>query len=354
MSALAALLQRRIRQTGPLTVAAYMAEALGHPVHGYYMSRNPFGARGDFTTAPEISQMFGELIGLWCRVVWEAMGRPRPWSLVELGPGRGTLMADALRGLGPACEDARIHLVETSSALRAIQEATLRGQPVTWHATFESVPPGSILVVANELFDALPIHQVERTPGGWRERMIGVGGDGRLRFALAPGATAASVGLPRTAPPGTVAEVSPVAAALATTIADRVVSQGGAALIIDFASDQPGKATLQAVRTHRRADPLDDPGACDLAAAVDFERIAGLGLAAGARVFGPLRQGAFLADLGIDARAARLKERATPAQAAAIDAARTRLLGDDAMGRLFQALAFAHPSLAVLPGFPPC
>jgi NADH dehydrogenase [ubiquinone] 1 alpha subcomplex assembly factor 7 len=359
---LARLLARRIRQSGPLTVAAFMAEALGHPEHGYYRARDPFGAAGDFVTAPEISQIFGELLGLWCVEMWQAMGSPPALRLVELGPGRGTLMADALRAarLRPAFHDAvTLHLVETSPALRARQTAALReAQPARaplWHDSLAEVPGGPMLLIANELFDALPIHQYQRTAAGWRERVVSLAEDGEnLCFALAPaGSTLGLISAAqRQAPVGAFAEVSPAAIGLAAEIARRVAAQGGGALIIDYgpAESAPGDS-LQAVRRHQPTDPLAAPGEADLTAHVDFAALARAARELGAAVHGPVAQGMFLSRLGIEMRAARLAQHASAEQARDIAAAVARLLGPAEMGTLFKALAITAPSLPVPPGF---
>lgn len=357
MTPLGALLARRIARTGPITVAAFMAEALGHPRHGYYMRGDPFGATGDFVTAPEISQMFGELIGSWTVSIWRQIGRPPRFVLAELGPGRGTLMADALRAIThdkEANAAAEVHLVETSPALGLIQRARLGNGPA-WHERFDDVPPGPIVVVANELFDALPVHQVERAPVGFRERMVGLGETGCLAFALAPGPTPAAALARREhaeAAIGAVIEVSPVAIALMDSIARRVVAHGGAALIVDFAAPA-GTGTLQAVRRHGRADPLEAPGETDLAVAVDFATLARVAREASAATHGPVGQGAFLEALGIRERAARLARVATAVQRAAIDAALELLTGGSAMGHLFKAFAVTAPGQPAPAGFEP-
>jgi NADH dehydrogenase [ubiquinone] 1 alpha subcomplex assembly factor 7 len=348
---LEAVLARRIALTGPLTMAAFMAECLGNPRHGYYMRRDPFGAAGDFITAPEISQMFGELIGLWTVGVWRQMACPDPLRLVELGPGRGTLMADALRAIAvdPAARAAvRVHLVETSPALAALQRARL-GDSIAQHETFDQVPAGPAIVIANELFDALPAHQFERTPMGWRERMVGLDDAGRLVRALAPGPTPAVVLVPRDAP-GDVAEISPAAIALMDRVARRLAAQGGAALVIDFAA-RPGAATLQAVRGHAWVDVMDAPGEVDVAVGVDFVALARAAAEAGARPHGPVSQAAFLEALGIGARAVALRRRATAEQALALDTALERLTGADAMGHLFRVLAVTARAAPAPPGF---
>ena len=358
------ILARRIRQAGPLTVASFMAEALGHPAHGYYRTRDPLGQAGDFTTAPEISQMFGELVGLWCVELWQAMGTPAAVNLVELGPGRGTLMADALRAarLRPGFHAAlRLHLVETSPPLREIQAATLRAAAPaltpSWHDSLADVPDGPLLLVANELFDALPIHQFQRTGDGWRERVVTLAGnDETLRFGLAPAGPALALLSPaqRAAPPGAIAEASPAAIALAADIARRVTAEGGAALVIDYGpAESAAGDSLQALRRHQPADPLATPGEADLTAHVDFAALARAAREAGAAVHGPVTQGAFLSRLGIEMRAARLAQRATASQAQDVRAALARLLGPAEMGTLFKVLAIAAPALPVPPGFDP-
>ena len=347
-----------------MSVAAFMAEALGHPRHGYYMTRDPLGSGGDFVTAPEVSQMFGELIGLWCADTWQRMGAPSPVRLVELGPGRGTLMADALRAAAvlPAFRDAvRIHLVETSPALRTRQRETLAGRDVAWHDRLEEVPDGPTLVVANEFFDALPIRQIQKTPHGWKERLVDIDPDApdgeiRFRFVLeafgSPGAALVPDSL-RGAPVGSVVEVSPASQAVARTLGERLARQDGAALIIDYgyAAGPTVGETLQAVRRHAYAPVLEAPGEADLTAHVDFASLAAAARDGGAAVYGPVNQGELLLRLGIVQRAAVLKRDATPAQADAIDAALARLIGEDQMGSLFKAIALAAPALGAPAGF---
>ncbi len=353
MTTLAKLLARRIALTGPISVAEFMAEALGHPIHGYYRRRDPFGSAGDFITAPEVSQMFGEMIGLWFVEVWQAMGSPSSCQLVELGPGRGTLMADALRAarIRPAFgQAARLHLVETSPHLRERQSGALAAHRPTWHAAFGEVPPGPLLLVANEFFDAMPVHQFFLGPEGWYERVVCVDGD-RLAFASAPPGPSFAL-LSERQRGGPAAEVSPAALALAADLARRLASYGGAALIIDYGSSQslPGES-LQAVRQHQPVDPLAEPGTADLSAHVDFASLLRAAESAGASAHGPLPQGEFLLRLGLDARAASLRARATPAQARDIDAARRRLLDAREMGTLFKVVALTAPSQPPPPGF---
>jgi NADH dehydrogenase [ubiquinone] 1 alpha subcomplex assembly factor 7 len=361
MTPLEAELRRIIAADGPMSVATFMGLCLGHPVHGYYTTRDPFGRAGDFITAPEISQMFGELIGLWAAAVWRAMGAPPQVALVELGPGRGTLMADALRAarVVPAFAAALdVHLVETSPVLQRRQQETLAplGVPLAWHRELAAVPDGALIVIANEFFDALPVHQAVKTPTGWHERMVGIGPDGRLTFALhpdpVPGFAAVVPESAGGAPTGAVFEWR--SGDIAADIARRVATQGGAALAIDYGHGESALGeTLQAVGRHGFVDPLATAGDVDLTAHVDFAALARAARAAGARVHGPLAQGDFLRRLGIEARAAALRAKATAAQAAAIDGALARLIGSgrEAMGELFKAMAFADPKLGTLPGF---
>ena len=347
-------LRAAVAAEGPIPVERYMAECLGHPEHGYYRTRDPLGAAGDFVTAPEVSQMFGELIGLWCADHWDRTGRPDPVLLVELGPGRGTLMADALRAAIalPAFRAAlHPHLVETSPVLRARQAEALAGADPVWHTDLETVPDAPLLLVANEFLDALPVRQLLNAGAGWRERMVTVEG-GHLAFV--PGAQ--EVDPPpfaRDAPPGSVAELRPAADSLAAAVAGRLLHRGGAALFLDYGhlGSAPGD-TLQALRGHAYAEVLADPGEADLTAHVDFAAFARAARAAGAAVHGPVSQAEFLAALGIGARAETLKRGAGPARAAEIDAALDRLLGPAQMGRLFKAVALTAPHGPAPAGFP--
>ncbi len=348
MNPLSDYLRDEIATNGPMTVAAFMAAAMSHPEHGYYMKRDPLGREGDFITAPEVSQMFGELIGLWCVAAWQQMGRPAELMLVELGPGRGTLMADALRAMAtvPACRDAvDIHLVEISPPLKAAQAKSLDGNRITWHESLATAPEKPMLLITNELYDALPIHQFLRTTEGWRERLVDVAPEG-FRFVLAPlttPATALVSGVANGAPLGSVAEVSAVAISLTHEIGRRIAALGGLALIIDYASDQgPIGDTLQAVRRHGHHHVLDDPGEADISARVDFTTLVRVAAEAGAQAFGPVNQGDFLVALGIEARAEILSRNATEKQRADISQALERLVGPGEMGCLFKVLAIAQ------------
>jgi NADH dehydrogenase [ubiquinone] 1 alpha subcomplex assembly factor 7 len=322
------------------------------------MTRDPLGAAGDFVTAPEVSQMFGELVGLWCVEMWRASGAPDPVQMVELGPGRGTLMADALRAARMAPGFAKAHsvnLVETSPVLRERQRETLAGQDAAWRESIDQLPGGPLLLIANEFFDALPVRQFERTKAGWRERMVGLDGEG-FRVALAPGESAAAALIPeavrKTARQGDVAEIRPAAIAIARIAGERIARFGGAALIIDYghAASAPGD-TLQAVRNHESCDWLDNPGEADLTAHVDFEALAGAAREAGAAAHGPVPQGDFLTRLGLEVRAARLLRGATKAQVRDIKAARHRLIDPAEMGTLFKVMALTRTDAPPPPGF---
>jgi NADH dehydrogenase [ubiquinone] 1 alpha subcomplex assembly factor 7 len=329
---LADRLSRLIAVTGPITVQHFMGEVAAH----YYTARDPLGVTGDFITAPEISQMFGEMIGIWLADIWQRAGRPAKLYYVEAGPGRGTLARDALRaarrfGLAPA-----VHLIEASPVLREAQRALLPG--AEWHHDLAALPDdGPLLVVANEYLDALPVRQLVRIEAGWRERMVAFE-DGR--FVAVAGDRPMDAAVPperRTAPPGTIIETCPGAAAAVQAVAQRLAAQGGAALFIDYGFTFPATgSSLQAVRAHAKVDPFVDPGEADLTALVDFAALAEVAQAAGARWLGTTEQGAFLTALGIGARANVLSG-AAPDQAAALE----RLTGAAQMGVLFKVMGLA-------------
>jgi NADH dehydrogenase [ubiquinone] 1 alpha subcomplex assembly factor 7 len=342
-----------IATDGPIPVSRYMALCLGHPRHGYYMTRDPFGAGGDFTTAPEISQVFGELIGVWAASVWQAMGRPTPVRLMELGPGRGTLMADLVRAARalPGFRDALdIHMVETSPVLAARQRDTVaaRGIAASWHASLETVPAGPTILVANEFLDALPVRQFVMTDKGWRERVVGLG-EGRLAFGLAPDPVPPSL-LPaplRNGENGAVIETCPALATLAETLAVRAADAPLAGLFIDYGHTISAHGeTLQAVKDHRFVDPLAAPGEADLTAHVDFEALAGAAAAAGLTASVALPQRDFLFRLGLAERAETLAL-ANPATFEAIRTAAERLVdpAPTGMGALFKAMVVHSPDL---------
>ena len=350
MTALADLLIRRIRMTGPITLADYMADCLMHPDHGYYSTRDPFGRAGDFITAPEMSQMFGELLGLSLAQAWLDQGSPAPFTLAELGPGRGTLMADALRatrtvpGFHAA---AQIVLVELSPTLRAVQAKTLAGHTPRWCDSVTGLPDQPVFLIANEFFDALPIEQFQRGQHGWHHRIVGLV-DGRLTLGL-------SAPLPCHDPRfaadaiGTIVEICKIAAPIAAHLGDLIRQRGGVAIFVDYGGWRSKGDTLQALRRHAREDPLENPGQADLTAHVDFEALA---IAAGPGLCSPLTdQGTVLARLGIHARATRLA-RSLAGDALQNHLAATRRLTDPAeIGTLFKAMAL-HPShTAAPPGF---
>ncbi|MDP3959261.1 MAG: SAM-dependent methyltransferase [Pseudorhodobacter sp.] len=352
MTPLEALLIRRVNATGPIRLADYMAECLLHPEHGYYTTHDPFGADGDFTTAPEISQMFGELLGLCLAQSWLDQGAPAPFTLAELGPGRGTLMADLLRATKavPGFQaGAQVTLIEASPTLRSRQRATLGSHPARWLDTVDALPEAPLFLIANEFFDALPIRQFTRDAAGWRETMVGLVA-GRLAFGLAPAASLAALE-PRLADtaPGDIVEICPAAPPIIAAVARRITAHGGAALIIDYGGWHSRGDTFQALRGHVYADPLTTPGAADLTAHVDFEALART--AAPCATAGPVAQGVLLTRLGIAARTERLARNLTGAALENHRAATRRLTDPQEMGTLFKALAL-HPlgSLAP-PGF---
>lgn len=350
---LASRIAAMIAEEGPIGIDRFMAICLADPEHGYYMRRDPFGAEGDFVTAPEISQMFGELIGLWAAEVWRLMGRPDPVLLVELGPGRGTLMADALRAAArvPGFRAAlRLHLVEASPVLRERQRQTLAAHAPVWHADLADMPDGPAIVIANEFLDALPIRQFVRAGGRWHERLVGLGPDGALCFGLAPESQPA---LGMSAPEGSVMELAPAALAVTAELSARLARHGGAALFIDYGHTGGMGDTLQALRRHAPVDPLTHCGEADLTAHVNFAAVAQAARRVGAATQGPVTQGELLAALGIEARANALLAKADDSQAEAILAAATRLtdMRPTGMGALFKALAIADPALPLLPGF---
>jgi SAM-dependent MidA family methyltransferase len=308
----------------------------------YYATRDPFGAAGDFTTAPEISQMFGELVGLCLADAWDRAGRPDGARFVELGPGRGTLAADALRAMRAAGLEPPVELVETSPVLRKAQAERVPG--ARWHEDLTSVPEdGPLLVVANEFFDALPARQLIATPDGWHERRVTVEGE---RFVPKAGPPVPAGAIPqaiRSAPPDAVLETSPASLGFVRELAGRLAAQGGMALIVDYGHERTSVGeTLQAVKSHRFADPWTEPGESDLTVHVDFEALAAAARAEGVRTLGPIGQGPWLEALGISERSAALAA-AAPRRRIEIEGARERLVGPAQMGSLFKVLGLAAP-----------
>jgi NADH dehydrogenase [ubiquinone] 1 alpha subcomplex assembly factor 7 len=349
---------RRIRREGPLSIAAFMAIALHDPEAGYYARHDPLGAAGDFITAPEISQIFGELVGAWCADLWRHIGRPDSVTLVELGPGSGALLGDLLRAAATLPEFRRaldLYLVEASPVLRARQQRRLGSLAAHFVANIDALPQGPLLLVANEFLDALPIRQLMRGRVEWAERVVTLDSEDRLVFAVGPEDPALSLLVPpalREEPSETIVEICPAAAALAAALGARLARQPGAALFVDYGyfPSAPGP-TLAALRRHRPAALLDDPGGADLSAHVDFAAFAAAARTAGAVVHGPVAQGRFLAALGAEARLARLSARADPVQRAALESGLERLLDPAQMGNLFKAVALTSPGLPAPAGF---
>ena len=336
---LAEIFRRLIRTTGPISLTQYMGESNAR----YYAGRDPLGSAGDFVTAPEISQMFGELLGLWLADIWHRAGRPEGAIYVEPGPGRGTLAKDALRAMRSAGLEPRVHLVEGSPALRTVQRAVL-GEGVTFHDDLSTIPDdGPLLLLANEFLDALPVRQLVKTAQGWHEVMVGLDGNA---FAPVAGPRPMDAAVPehwRDAEEGTLLETCPGAASAVREIAQRLANQGGAALLVDYGHTGPRTgSTLQAVRAHAKVDPFATPGECDLTAHVDFHQMRMAAQDCGARWLGTAGQGAFLVSMGIDQRMDMLAQSA-PQKAGELALARDRLVDARQMGTLFKVMGLAGP-----------
>ena len=338
MTPLEKIIGEIVSAEGPMTLDHYMALCLGHPLHGYYMKRDPFGEQGDFLTAPEISQVFGELIGVWCAAAWDAMGKPGQFNLVELGPGRGTLMADILiaaRVMPGFVDAARVHLVEMSPVLRMLQKEKL-GPKITWHESVASLPDGPMLVVANEFFDAIPIRQFEKREGKWFERCVGMDGMGFMPAALdnTQGGN------------GDVIELAPQRLEIAKDIGSHLAKRGGCAIVIDYGHLQtaPGD-TLQAVRAHDYVPITDQPGESDITSHVDFEALGKAFEQGGAKALSPTTQGAFLLAMGLERRAAILASKADAKTKDILARSVARLAGETEMGNLFKVMVATSPNL---------
>jgi NADH dehydrogenase [ubiquinone] 1 alpha subcomplex assembly factor 7 len=351
-------LRTLIAADGPITVAHYMAACLFDPKHGYYSRYVRLGARGDFVTAPEVSQMYGELIGLMCVQIWQQMGAPDTVHLIEMGPGRGVLMADLLRAAGvqPAfLEAAHIHLVEMSTPLRKEQAHHLKGLSANlqWADSLRDVLPGPCIIIGNEFLDCLPIRQFVRTAMGWRERLVSLDDAGELIFVLSEQRIASDSMIPprlRDAPEGSLVEVCPQMGAVIDSVAKRLKSHPGVALFVDYGPSQSEVGdTLQAIVSQQKTDPLSYPGFCDITARVDFESVIAHAVEAGLYAHGPVPQGRFLKALGIDIRAANLIK-TNPDKAADIAAAKSRLCDGDQMGHLFKVLGLSSQGIPTLPG----
>lgn len=361
-ASLAARLRARIRGHGPILLADFMETCLSDPQGGYYTSRLPIGKDGDFITAPEISQIFGELVGLWAAAVWQSMGAPAQLIVAELGPGRGTLMADALRAwrsVPQFLDSARLALVETSLTLRKVQQERLAGSPVPieWYARIEDVPKGPLIVLANEFIDALPIRQFIRRAGEWRERCVTLGANGEFTLsdgeAIRDGA-ALSHKLAEPTVDGAIIELRPAAEAFVAHLATRAAQAPLAALIVDYGYARPSFGdTLQAVRAHEFADPFAAPGETDLTAHVDFAALKRGAEARHLAAHGPMPQGEFLLKLGLGTRRDQLLQTARADQRDAIASGAARLVDPHKMGVLFKVLALTCGGVPPPPPFAP-
>ena len=361
--ALAQHLANLIEMEGPIPVSTFMQLALSHPEHGYYRARAAIGAEGDFITAPEISQLFGEMIGIWVLQSWQDLGEPLNWHLVELGPGRGTLMSDIFRVLKLrqwSLDGVQLHLVETSEPLRAAQREALgpMAAGASWHSSIDSVPPGRTIYVANEFFDALPVRQFLKLKGVWCERRVALGKTAPdapiFEFIAVPTLfdVESEIANARGAADGEISEFSGGARIIAAEIGQRLSATPGRAIIIDYGyfSERHGD-TLQALRRHQKVGPFENIGEADLTAHVDFAALAHAAQNAGARSFGPASQGAFLCALGIKARLAALLQNAGGAQRQMLQRGFHRLTAPSEMGDLFRVLALSSPDLPPPPGF---
>lgn len=348
-------LKKIIIQTGPVTIAQFMSEILANPEYGYYKKREPFGKDGDFITAPEISQMFGELIGIWAASVWQQMGKPESIDIIEMGPGRGTLMSDFLRGtknIAGFHEAINICMVEISDRLIQKQKEALSDfSKVSWYKDFNDIPSGKFILIANEFFDALPIHQYVKKSDGWHERMVGLSVSNELQFFLSPVKSQIDA-KHKTAKEGSALEINPAAISIVSDISEAIIRHGGAALIIDYGYDvYIYENSFQAVKDHKYHNPLEDLGEADLTALVDFEALKNAAAISGAKVLGTISQATLLNELGISVRANSLKKNASSLAAKDIDAALDRLTSSDKMGELFKAIAIVPDNFQNPAGF---
>lgn len=354
-------LRARILTDGPLSIADYMHECLYHPQLGYYNTRAPIGAAGDFVTAPEISQMFGEMIGVWLNDLWQRMGRPTKAYMLELGPGRGTLMQDLLRSIDPNFKQAlSVHMLEISPVLRDLQQNQLKGEKITWHTELEEAlnacQDAPILVVANEFFDALPIHQLIKREKGWVEQWV-QWHDQENRFCFTEGPVTKDI-MEENMPAvenGTIVELSPCSQKLMQQLAQQIVQQGGAMLTIDYGFQENATgSTFQAVSKHKYHDPLSHVGQIDLTAHVNFPALGRSARKQGAQVWGPAPQGIFLSELGIQIRGQQLQRKASPNQKAELERSLHRLTSPTQMGTLFKVMAVTAPNTPIPVGFATC
>ena len=349
MPTLTHVIRNKIAAEGPITIADFMELCLTHPKYGYYTSKDPFGAQGDFTTAPEMTQVFGEVIGLWCVEMWKHLGSPAKFSLCELGPGRGTLMKDALRAaqLVPDFVNAvDLYLLESSPLLREKQAAALAPYKPKWITSMTELPDQPVLTIANEFFDALPIRQFIFQGGEWKERRIALAPNETFTFVTAPAPDAPTY----ESDEGAIVEICPSSFEMASSIARPIVKNRGAALIIDYGDDEVIGETLQAVIKHRQAHLLTTAGHADITAHVSFAPIMTGVRKIGCRVFGPIPQGEFLLALGARERTEMLCSNASEEQRRTLNAALHRLTDISLMGNLFKVLAFTDKGTANPPG----
>jgi NADH dehydrogenase [ubiquinone] 1 alpha subcomplex assembly factor 7 len=349
-----------IKAQGPISIAQYMGIALSDKKYGYYTTKQPLGRQGDFITAPEISQMFGELIGLWCASIWEFMGRPVNLQLVEFGPGKGTLMSDLLRGTSKISgfhDSISIHLIEISPSLKKQQQVNLNNYDVKieWYNNFSDILNNPTIIIGNEFFDALPILQFVKTKNGWREKLIGIDASEELKFMLSPAETPACALIPqniRNSDENSVFEICPSAISTIRNISQHLKENGGAALFIDYGYfENPLVNSFQAVKEHEYHDVLKDPGQADLTAHVDFSTLKNSATESGITTHKIIGQGQFLQAMGIDIRASMILKNATFEQKKDIISATERLTDNKQMGELFKCLAITHPELPAPPGF---
>jgi SAM-dependent MidA family methyltransferase len=346
-----------IRAAGPISLADYMAICLFDPEDGYYTTREPFGAKGDFVTAPEVSQMFGELVAVWLVEAWQASNKPLPATIAEIGPGRGTLIKDMVRTIGRIAPElaaaADFALIEASPRLTAVQKEALQGSgpTFTWHLTLDTLPGGPLFIVGNEIFDALPFRQFVKHDGKWLERAVGLDNDDAFQFGIGTASLAASALPPKakTAPDGSIFEIAPAREAMMSAIAERIAKHGGAGVFFDYGHLEPGIGdTFQAIRKHRSESIFDNPGEADLTSHVDFSALAAVARSHGLESL-TATQADFLLGMGLLERAGRLGQSGGAATREKIAADAERLAGPDQMGELFKVLAILPSGIALPP-----
>ena len=362
-NSLSQILARRIINGGAISVHEFMSEALNHPEHGYYTKSNPIGRSGDFITAPEISQMFGELIGIWCATTWLKIGKPKSFILMELGPGRGTLIVDALRALKKLPEFLKtmeLHFVEINPQLKKTQEKLLSDFKITWHKKLSDIPQKPTIFIANEFFDALPIEQFFFRNKKWYRRKVDLAekkyqSEPKFTFIEEPSSLSDVDGqfvINSEWLNGSIFEFSPQSREVITKISKHINYYNGAALIVDYGYYEPNtNSTLQAIQRHKYVDVLNEPGCSDLTAHVDFKALSSIAKINGISCWGPISQGSFLRRLGIETRADKLSVSASKETKESIKRAKQRLINEDQMGSLFKAMVLGRKSSYPFPGF---